>query len=130
LASQEGVVAVVHAGWRGLEVGVVGRAVATMRAVGASDVTAALGPCIRPECYEFSPADLDRLADRLGAAVRGETSDGRPALDVPAAVASALGDAGVTLVHDEAVCTSCSSEHFSHRARGELERQGTLVWLP
>jgi YfiH family protein len=130
LASPEGVVAAVHAGWRGLQAGVIAGAVEVMRARGAVDIVAALGPCIRPECYEFSPADLDRMADRFGAGVRGQTAAGRPALDVPAAVRTALGEAGVDLVHDEGVCTSCSADHYSHRARQELERQAVVVWRP
>jgi YfiH family protein len=130
LASPEGVVAAVHAGWRGLEAGVVERAVTVMRSQGASEVVAALGPCIRPECYEFGAEDLDRLAHALGGEVRGETSEGRPALDLPAGVRVALDGAGVELVHDEAVCTSCSTQHYSHRARRELERQAVVVWLP
>ena len=55
LGSPEGVFGAVHAGWRGLVDGVVERAVKAMRDNGATEVVAALGPCIGPECYEFSP---------------------------------------------------------------------------
>jgi copper oxidase (laccase) domain-containing protein len=110
--------------------GVVDRAVAAMRELGATEITAALGPSIHAECYEFSDADLDAVAAELGDAVRARTSDGRPALDVPAAVRAALERNDVTLVHDEGVCTACSAEHWSHRARGELERQAVVVWVP
>ncbi|MDQ1396914.1 MAG: purine-nucleoside/S-methyl-5-thioadenosine phosphorylase / adenosine deaminase, partial [Acidimicrobiaceae bacterium] len=128
LAGDNGTMAAVHAGWRGLTVGVVGAAVATMRDLGAGDVIAALGPCIHAGCYEFSAADLDQVATVLGDDVRGRTAQGRPALDVPAAVRSALARAGAVLVHDENVCTACSSSYFSHRARGEKERQALVVW--
>ena len=128
LASPEGVIAAVHAGWRGLVAGVVERAVEVMRAHGASDVQAALGPCIHAECYEFSPSDLDTVAAALGDSVRGVTKDGRPALDVPAAVRVAVSSAGGVLAHDADVCTSCSTEHYSHRARGDRERQAVVVW--
>src|SRR5437763_5428759 len=89
LVSAEGVTAAVHAGWRGLAGGVLRRAVDAVRALGATDVRAVLGPCIRPECYEFGGADLDAVAARLGDEVRAVTNDGRPALDVPGAVAAA-----------------------------------------
>ena len=56
------------------------------------------------------------------------TSDGEPALDMPAAVRAALAAADVELVHDAGVCTACSSDYFSHRARGEKERQAMVVW--
>src|SRR5205823_5736093 len=80
LSTPEGVVAAVHAGWRGLMAGVVEQAVATVRAVGGGDVAAVLGPCIHPECYEFGDADLDAVAARLGPEVRGRTRTGSPAL--------------------------------------------------
>ena len=129
LASPEGVVAAVHAGWAGLAAGVVARAVEAMRRLGASTVDAALGPCIHAECYEFGPSELDRLAEVLGDGVRGRTAAGRPALDLTAAVAAALDGAGAALVADEGVCTACAADQcFSHRARAETERQAMLAW--
>ena len=130
LAAGNGVIGVAHGGWKGLMGGIVERTVEAMRGLGATDVVAALGPCIHPGCYEFSPADLDQVAARLGDEVRSTTSDGRPALDVPAGVRAALRRVGVDLVHDEGVCTACSSEHYSHRARREVERQATVIWVP
>jgi copper oxidase (laccase) domain-containing protein len=129
LVSDQGVVGAVHAGWRGLELGVIGAAVEAMRGLGARTIEAELGPCIGPECYEFGARDLDRLADRLGERVRGRTADGSPALDVPAAVEAALDDAGVRLKAGARLCTACSADHFSHRARRETARQALLVWL-
>jgi YfiH family protein len=130
LASEEGVIGAVHAGWRGLVAGVVDAAVAAMRDLGATDVVGALGPCIHAECYEFSAADLDTVAAELGEGVRSVSADNRPALDVPAAVRAAMERSGARLVHDVDVCTACSAEHYSHRARSELERQAVVVWRP
>ena len=130
LVSPEGVIGAVHAGWRGLLAGVVDRAADTMREMGASSISAGLGPCIHPECYAFGPADLEPLVDRYGADVAGQTREGEPALDLPAAVGAALDAAGVCLDLVEDVCTACSDDHFSHRARQELARQAVVVWLP
>lgn len=121
-------VGVVHAGWRGLAAGVVGASVDAMRELGAGDVRAVLGPCIRSRCYEFGSADLDVVASRLGDGVRATTGWGTPALDVPAAVRAALADAGVTDLTDTGVCTACSPVHWSHRARGEAGRHAVVVW--
>ena len=128
--ASDGVVAVAHAGWQGLSAGVLEETAAAMRARSGGRVIAALGPCIHPECYEFSPNDLDSLASHFGDSVRGVTAEGRPALDVPAAVRAALAAADVELVHDENVCTACSESHWSHRARRDGQRQATVVWLP
>jgi polyphenol oxidase len=128
LVATEGVIAVAHAGWRGLAGGVLERTVEAVRALGATDVHARLGPCIHAGCYEFGAADLDLVARRLGDAVRATTSRGTPSLDVPAAVRAALARAGVDSVDDVGVCTACSPLHFSHRARREAARQALVVW--
>jgi len=124
-----GAVGVVHAGWRGLVAGVVERAAEELRALGAVDLVAVLGPCIHAECYEFGPADLERVAQRFGPVVRATTAGGTPALDLPATVRAALDVAGVALVADVNECTACSADHWSHRARGERERQALVAWL-
>lgn len=130
LASPEGVIGAVHAGWRGLVAAVLERAADAMRTLGASRIEAALGPCIHPECYAFAPTDLDRLAQRLGDGVRATTATA-VALDLPAAVRGAVARAGAVLVHDEGVCTSCAGDrYFSHRARREPERQVMVLWRP
>jgi YfiH family protein len=134
LVADEGLVGVVHAGWRGLVAGVVEEAVEAMRAAGATRVQAILGPCIHPCCYEFGATDLDRVAARYNGAaphpVRAATQDGRPALDVPAAVAGALAASGAALVATSPTCTGCGDTPlFSHRARGDTARQAMVVWL-
>jgi polyphenol oxidase len=118
-----GVVGAVHAGWRGILAGVIEGAVAEVRQRTTGPVRAVLGPCIHPECYEFSATDLDPIAARLGPEVAGTTADGQPAFDLPRAVQLALTGAGVTDITDVGVCTACSADHFSHRRDGR--RHGT-----
>jgi polyphenol oxidase len=115
-----GVVGAVHAGWRGILAGVLEAAVAEVRERSTGPVQAVLGPCIHPECYEFSAADLDPIAARLGPEVAGRTAGGQLAFDVPRAVQLALSAAGVSDFTDVEVCTACSTEHFSHRRDGRL----------
>lgn len=114
----------VHAGWRGILAGVIPAALDAMRALGARDVHAVLGPCIHAECYEFGADELDAIAGRLGDRVRGTTSWGTPALDMPAAVRALLPE-----LEDRSVCTACSPNHWSHRARGDRERQAVVAWM-
>lgn len=128
LASPEGVMGVAHAGWRGLVAGVLGRTTEAMRALGASHVVAAVGPCIHPECYEFSPADLDLVSAAVGASVAGRTKGGGLALDLPAGVRASLQAAGAEVVPGVARCTACSPGLFSHRARRDVGRQAVVVW--
>ena len=102
---------------------------ADTKRLGATDVTAWLGPCIRTRCYEFGAADLDEATDALGPSVRSTTAWGTPAFDVTAAVRASLASAGVHELCDTGVCTACSPVHFSHRARAEPGRQAALIWL-
>jgi YfiH family protein len=123
----DGAVAAVHAGWAGLESGVVERAVDAVRAVAPGPLRAVLGPCIRPERYEFGAELLERLVQRFGTGVAAVTNAGTPALDIPSAVRIALHNAGVDALDDVGVCTASSPDHFSYRRDGETGRQAMLV---
>ena len=133
--SPEGVIGVAHAGWRGLEAGVIEATVSAMADLGASRVAYQVGPYIGPECYEFGSADLDRLAGTFGDGVRATTGDGRAALDL-GALAEVVLDRTRTILPAQArpggltrPCTAHDAEQwFSHRARGEAERMATVIW--
>jgi YfiH family protein len=118
----DGVVGVVHAGWRGLAAGVIETTATRMGSVREAHI----GPHIRRGCYEFGGADLDDVARALGDGVRSTTTWGTPALDLTAGVRTALD--GV-LAHDAGACTACSDVYFSWRARREHERFATIAWL-
>jgi copper oxidase (laccase) domain-containing protein len=126
--ADEGVLGAAHVGWRGLLAGVVGETAAAVRALGGERVRAVIGPCIHAECYEFGIDDIERIAGRFGSTVAASTSWGTPALDLPAAVGSALAAADVTVIDAAAPCTACDGRFWSHRARGERQRHGLAVW--
>lgn len=124
------VIGAAHAGWRGLYDGVIERTVAVMREHGARDIEARLGPCISPDVYEFSVGDLTTMALRFGPEVVGATDDEAPALDMTEAVRSALGQCGVdTSTIERPVCTASDSRYFSHRARSDVGRQSSVIWI-
>ncbi len=126
LASDD-VVAVVHAGHRGLLAGVIEAAASHL---GHGPTHAFLGPCIRPARYEFGRADLDALVAHFGPEVEACTAYGTPAFDVPAAVRIALARAGIEDLEDCGICTADSPEYFSHRRDGATGRQVTVAVLP
>ncbi|MEM7339143.1 MAG: polyphenol oxidase family protein [Actinomycetota bacterium] len=127
LVAESGV-AVAHAGWRGLVNGVVADAGATLRAVGGAPIAAHIGPCIGPAAYEFGAEDLARMTNVFGSAVASETAEGRPALNVAAAVAVACEQAGWPEPPAAPHCTS-DLGWFSHRTRGDAERQTAVAWI-
>lgn len=121
-----GCAAVIHAGWRGVVAGIIGATLESVR--GAGSVVALIGPCIRPEHYEFGEEDLERVAAVAGPSARSRTAAGRPALDLAAAVTSLLVCGGVETITDTGLDTS-RSRFFSHRVRSDEGRQLTAVWL-
>ena len=124
-----GGVGVAHAGWRGIVSGVIPATVSQLREIGVSEpFTALLGPCIRPDGYDFGPHELDVVAEMVGDSVRATTSHGMPALDMGAAVQRAVSDAGAGELIDLGIDTS-DPGYFSHRSRSDKGRQATVVWL-
>lgn len=113
-----GAVATLHAGWRGLDAGVIVNGVGAMRAlVGDSRLTAAIGPAAGPCCYEVGP----ELHERFPGFSAG------PNLDLKAIAHAQLVGAGVATVHDTGICTICSNPalFFSYRRDGpSTGRQG------
>lgn len=133
LAAEDGWLAAVHAGWRGLATGVLQAAAGRLDAEGATGVSAWLGPCIHPCCYEFGTDGLADMAARFGPTVVAQTTRGTPALDLRAAVAAVLAREGIPLDTSHSRCTSCypaglPPTYFSFRARQDQARQPTAIW--
>lgn len=134
------VVGAAHAGWRGLAAGVLGETVAAMRAAGAGEITAWLGPAIGPQQFEVGPEVLDsflawaRSPDEAGQ-VRAAFAPypGRPGKQLADLFALArlfLAREGVSRVHGGSHCTMTERNTFySYRRDGVTGRQATLIWL-
>jgi len=120
LAAGEGVVGIIHAGWRGLKKGIVKKTVQTALeqwGVSVSEIKIAFGPAIRKCCYNvseefegyfpgyyFSLSKDERAGDALA----------RGSLDLVGIAYSQLAAAGVAKaqVDDCGICTSCSNDRF------------------
>ncbi len=117
----DGAVAMVHAGWRGLDGGVLDDGLRALRELGGRGaVTALIGPGAGPEAYTVG----DELRARFGTT--------GPALDLKAIAAQRLLARGVEAVHDVGLCTITSPPQlfFSHRRDGpRTGRQAGLAWL-
>jgi len=123
-----GVVGAAHAGRPGLAAGVVLHTVERMRALGATDLTAWVGPHVCGSCYEV-PAALQAEVAAVEPAARATTSWGTPSLDLGAGVRAQLERLGVTVI-DAARCTRESSDLFSYRRDGrDAGRLAGLVRL-
>ena len=130
------VVAAVHAGRRGVELGVVLAALHAMQDCGARPerVHARLGPAVGGCCYEVPEEMRAAVAAAAPGTVDpqhggGLSRAGRPALDLRAGLARQLADAGVRHIARTGGCTAEDPDSFSYRRDGVTGRFAGLVWL-
>ena len=123
LARSEGVVAAVHAGWRGAAAGVLEEALARLRTafgVEPRDVEALLGPSIGPCCYRVRNDVRSAFTARTGTitSTAWEPAGDRLVLDLRAAARLLLEGAGVSSVASIGPCTQCTPAFASYRRDG------------
>jgi len=133
---ESGIVAAVHAGWRGTAAGVVKIAIQAMSAHGAKsqNILAALGPCIGPCCFAIGADTAGALAgSAAGASDFIACTSGRYA-DLLEINRLQLLEAGLKHSHIELnrACTACEDERFfSFRRDGKRAgRQLAVVAIP
>lgn len=120
------VAGLVHAGWRGTAAGVAAAAVAFMRdEYGCRHVRAGIGPGICGRCYEVG----EEVAGKFDARFVAPGRRGRWLLDLAAANAAQLEQAGAKAVYDIAMCTKESYLFPSHRRMPDGTRFGAIVAL-
>jgi YfiH family protein len=126
LSSRESVAAV-HVGRKGLVNEITRKTISVMRDMGATHITAIVGPSICGSCYEVSEdIFLEVIATHPSAESR--TPQGTFALDLPKALVKVLREQGIEIV-DEFQCTVESQEHFSYRRDGVTGRQAGVISL-
>jgi hypothetical protein len=132
LADKEGsVVAVAHAGWRGLAGGVIESAVEAMH-VPPGEVMAWLGPAIGPRAYEVGEDVRQAFVnvDAQSAAAFISKSDGKYLADLYALARGRLNRLGMKAVYGGDACTlSEPGRYYSHRRDGATGRMASLLWI-
>ena len=134
------VVGAAHAGWRGLAAGVLGQTVAAMRAAGAGEITAWLGPAIGPAEFEVGQDVFDAFVGGARDPVEAQQLraafvpiDGRPGkyfADIYALGRAFLARDGVVRVSGGTHCTVTERERFySYRRNSVTGRQASLIWI-
>jgi YfiH family protein len=131
LADRQGrCVAAVHAGWRGLEAGVIERTIASLP-VAPVDLVAWLGPAIGPEAFEIGPEVRARFlaADAGAEGLFTPSPAGRWLADLFGLARRRLAAAGVVSVHGGGLCTVADPQRFfSYRRDGLTGRLAALIW--
>ncbi|MDP8956407.1 MAG: polyphenol oxidase family protein, partial [Actinomycetota bacterium] len=123
---RRGMLAVVHAGWRGVAAGIVGKAVATFG--DARSIVSIVGPGVGSDHYEVG----EDVASAVSHGAEGDAvirrDDGRVHLDLGATIERSLRACGVQRVECTGICTACEMERFfSYRRDGVTGRQGLIA---
>ena len=137
--AQGGVVAAVHAGWKGALSGVVEAAVAAMEGEGAKAdrIVAVVGPCIGVESYEVGLEFLERFTSEdpsSGAFFQPGASEDKRRFDLTGYVLSRLARAGVVQADALRLDTYAEERFFSnrravHRQESDYGRLLTAIML-
>ena len=133
------VVGAAHAGWRGLAAGVLSETVKAMRAAGAGEITAWMGPAIGPAQFEVG---TDVLEAFVAGAMQGEQDavraafkpypgrEGKFLADIFALGRLFLARDGVTRVFGGNYCTATDRARFySYRRDQVTGRLASLIWI-
>lgn len=135
-----GIVAAVHAGWKGALLGVIEAAVAGMTARGAepADIRAAIGPALAPQSYEVGPEFRERFRQTNPAY---DVYFHKPAdaeqhrFDLVGFVVDRLEGTGVGSIETSAPDTYADAPHFfsyrrtCHRGEPDYGRQISAIML-
>ncbi len=130
------VVAAVHAGWRGLQGGIIAAAVAKM-ACEPAQLLAWLGPAIGPEAYEVSEevyhaftAKQPAFASAFQPNRLSDTGQQHWLLDLYAIARRQLQACGIVSIYGGEFCTYTQSKQFySYRRDLVTGRMASLIWL-
>ena len=131
LCSDDGAeVAAVHAGWRGLDNGILARAVTAFH-VPPRRLLAWIGPCIGPSAYAVGADLVNRFASRDPGSVSCFREHGASwHLDLHALTRRQLAAAGIEAIHGQPRCVHAEpAEFFSFRRDGATGRMAALIWI-
>jgi YfiH family protein len=131
LADRAGtVVAIAHAGWRGLAAGVLENTARAMQREPA-ELLAFIGPGIGPRAFEVGPDVRDAFIGEDPAAADAfvPCAPGKWLADLFALARRRLRRAGVTGIYGGGVCTwSDAGRFFSYRRERTTGRMAALIW--
>lgn len=116
-------IAVVHAGWRGLARGVIGRTVARFR---NRDIVAWLGPAIGPCHYEVDTVVKSAFEGMAGFS-RGR-DDEHYMMNLWELARRQLAEVEIHRVEGGGVCTWCDPQFYSHRQDSSPGRFAAIIW--
>ena len=140
MADQDiGVIAAVHAGWRGAMAGVTDQAIAAMLSLGAriENIAAAIGPCLAKASFEVGHDFARHLVgeDEANDRFFSDGPDGKPHFDLEAYLIARLAASGVRQIEAAGLDTYTLEDRYysyrraTHRSDPTYGRQLSLIGL-
>lgn len=114
LYSPDKVVALLHSGWRGLDLGIIGKAVKIMGEMGVktNEIMAEVGPGIESHHYSVGPEVAVKFGQITGVVTQKEDVF---YLDLKTVAKHQLMELGIGQIQTSPVCTFCDESHYSAR---------------
>lgn len=130
------VVAAAHAGWRGLYAGVLHNTVRAMRASGADEIYAWLGPAIGPRHFEVGAEVMEAFSDQFSDECIAQTFQphasqaGKYHADLFGLARAALQQLELAHIAGGGDCTASQPDkYYSYRRDHITGRMASLIWL-
>ncbi len=135
--AKAGIAAAAHAGWRGAADGILEAVIAAMRALGATEISASVGPCIRTPSYEVAADMRDAVLAQNPTFARFFTDGVKPGrwqFDLAGLCAARLTALDVDVDVIDADTMPDTARFFSHRRRtlaggGPIGHQMSAIML-
>ncbi len=130
---ERGIVAVLHAGWRGTIgdiASIACRLIEERTGAKASEARAVMGPCIGPCCYEVDKGRAEQFVEKYPDGNVVFRHGGAWSLDLKQANIVNLKRCGIeeSAIHLVGGCTCCEPRYYSFRRDGITGRQGAFLW--
>ena len=123
--ARSGIVAAVHAGWRGVEVGVIAAALDAMPH--DAEIIAAVGPHIGPCCFEVSAEVADRISAASAPQVIARSTGLKSWINLGLACELQLRARGIRHIEHVFSCTHCGEGFYSYRRDPGVGRQWSAI---
>ena len=130
VCAQDGTqVAAIHAGWRGLQTGIISRTLAAMQ---TKEVLVWLGPAIGPDCFEVGNDVYEAFSEKSNTykSAFKMQNNGKWLADIYQIARIELAALDVTRIYGGDYCTFTDKPRFfSYRRDQKTGRMTTLIWM-
>lgn len=127
-------VAAIHAGWRGLDNGIISETITKLNKYPNSDIVAFIGPAIGQECFEVGREVLESFISKNSSDKRffiESQNQDKYMCDLRKIAEQRLLESGLKIdnISNKSICTRCNTNwFFSYRNSSTTGRFATLIW--